>query len=300
MSLRHTLLAVFAALLWGFTFVAIKVGLGEFPPLLFAALRFVVVAFPAIFFVPRAGIPWRWIIAVGLAMGTFQYGLLYVGMVNGMPASLSSLVIQSQALFTLLFSSVVLQDIPRRQQWLGVGLALAGMSAIALDRSGHASTIGLLLVVGAAISWAVGNICIKLAKVSNGFRLFVWMAVIPPLPLLGLSAQFESGQWAALRSLTPLGIGTILYTGLISSLLCFGFWAYLVQHYSPNRVAPFSLLVPIFGMAFSVLLLGDNLSPLEITGSLLVFLGLCCTILTPHHPIHPHPSPNSSEQHRNF
>jgi len=279
MSLRHTLLAVLAALLWGFTFVAIKVGLGEFPPLLFAALRFIVVAFPAIFFVPRTGIAWRWIIAIGLAMGAFQYGLLYVGMVNGMPASLSSLLIQSQALFTLLFSTLILQDIPRRQQWVGVGLALAGMGAIALDRSGHTSTTGLLFVVGAAISWAVGNICIKLARVSNGFRLFVWMAVIPPLPLLGLSARFESGQWAALRSLTPLGIGTILYTGLISSLLCFGFWAYLVQHYSPNRVAPFSLLVPVFGMGFSVLLLGDRLSFMEIIGSLLVFLGLCGTLM---------------------
>ncbi len=284
MSLRHTLLAIVAASLWGFTFVAIKVGLGEFPPLLFAALRFVVVAFPAILFVPRTGIAWRWIVAVGLAMGTCQYGLLYVGMENGMPASLSSLVIQSQALFTLVFSSWVLQDVPRRQQWLGVGLALAGMGAIAFDRSGHASSLGLLLVVGAAASWAVGNICIKLAQVSNGFRLFVWMAVVPPLPLLGLSMQFESGQWAALRSLTPLGIGAILYTGLIASLLCFGFWAYLVQHYSPNRVAPFSLLVPIFGMAFSVLLLGDSLSQWEMMGSLLVFIGLCCTLMSPARP----------------
>ena len=284
MSVVHTLLAILAALLWGFTFVAIKVGLGEFPPLLFAALRFVVVAFPAIFFVPRTGIAWRWIVAVGLAMGAFQYGFLYVGMENGMPASLSSLVIQSQALFTLVFSTWVLQDVPRRQQWLGVGLALAGMGAIAFDRSGHASSLGLLLVVGAAASWGVGNICIKLAQVSNGFRLFVWMAVVPPLPLLGLSLQFESGQWAALRSLTPLGLGAILYTGLIASLLCFGFWAYLVQHYSPNRVAPFSLLVPIFGLVFSVVLLGDRLSQWEIIGSMLVFVGLCCTIMTPARP----------------
>lgn len=157
------------------------------------------------------------------------------------------------------------------------------MGAIAVARSGHGSSLGLLLVIGAAASWAVGNICIKLAKVSNGFRLFVWMAVVPPLPLLGLSLRFETGQWTALRSLTPLGIGAILYTGLIASLLCFGFWAYLVQHYSPNRVAPFSLLVPIFGMAFSVSLLGDSLSRWEIMGSLLVFLGLCCTIMTPPH-----------------
>jgi len=281
MSLLHTLLAVLAAVLWGFTFVAIKVGLGEFPPLLFAALRFLVIAFPAVLFVPRQGIPWRWIVSVGLAMGAFQYGLLYVGMERGMPPSLSSLVIQSQALFTLLFSTWILRDVPRRQQWLGVGLALAGMSAIALDRGGHTPLLGLLLVIGASISWATGNICIKLAQVSNGFRLFVWMAIVPPLPLIGLSALFESGQLQALRSLTLLGLGTILYTGLVASLLCFGFWAYLVQHYSPNRVAPFSLLVPIFGMTFSVVLLGDTLSPLEIVGSILVFAGLCLTVLTP-------------------
>ncbi|NEQ42688.1 MAG: EamA family transporter [Leptolyngbya sp. SIOISBB] len=281
MTVLHTLLAILAASLWGFTFVAIKVGLGEFPPLLFAALRFVVVAFPAVFFVPRTGIAWRWIVAVGLAMGVFQFGLLYIGMEIGMPASLSSLVVQSQALFTLLFSTWILHDVPRRQQWLGLGLAIAGMGAIALSRSGHASILGLLLVLGSAAAWAVGNICIKLAKVTNGFRLLVWMAVIPPLPLLGLSGLLESGQWLALRSLTPLGVGTILYTGLISSLLCFGFWAYLVQHYSPSRVAPFSLLVPIFGMAFSVVLLGDSLSQWELAGSLLVFVGLCCTIMTP-------------------
>ncbi|MBE7383269.1 MAG: EamA family transporter [Leptolyngbya sp. SIO1E4] len=281
MSRLHTLLAVLATVLWGFTFVAIKVGLGEFPPLLFAALRFVVIAFPAILFVPRAGMPWRWIFGVGWVMGVFQFSFLYIGMVNGMPAGLSSLVVQAQALFTLLLSTWVLQDMPRRQQWLGVGLALSGMGAIALARGGTAQLLGLLLVLGSSLSWAVGNICIKLAKIGNGFRLVVWMAIVPPLPLLGLSALFESGQWAAIRSLTPLGVGTIFYTGLVSSLLCFGLWAYLVQHYSPNRVAPFSLLVPIFGMAFSVLLLGDSLSRLEIIGSALVFAGLCLTILTP-------------------
>lgn len=281
MSPFHTLLAVMAAVLWGFTFVAIKVGLGEFPPLLFATLRFSVIAFPAILFVPRNGIPWRWIIAIGLAMGVFQFGFLYIGMVNGMPAGLSSLVVQSQALFTLLLSTWILRDVPQRQQWLGVGLALVGMGAIALNRGGYGQLLGLGLVLGSSLSWAAGNICIKLAKISNGFRLLVWIAIVPPLPLLGLSVLFESGQWAALRGLTPLGIGTLLYTGLISSLLCFGLWAYLIQHYSPNRVAPFSLLVPIFGMVFAGLLLGDSLSRVEWVGAGLVFIGLCLTVMTP-------------------
>ncbi|NER84421.1 MAG: EamA family transporter, partial [Leptolyngbya sp. SIO1D8] len=186
-----------------------------------------------------------------------------------------------QALFTLLLSTWILQDVPKRQQWLGVGLALSGMGAIALERGGSAQLLGLFLVLGSSLSWAAGNICIKLSKISNGFRLLVWMAIVPPLPLLGLSAIFESGQWAAIQSLTPLGISTILYTGLVSSLLCFGLWAYLVQHYSPNRVAPFSLLVPVFGLAFSAFLLGDTLSYLELLGSGLVFAGLCLTVVIP-------------------
>lgn len=279
MSSLHTLLAVLAAVLWGFTFVVIKVGLGEFPPLLFAALRFVVIAFPAVLFVPRKGIAWGWIGSIGLLMGVLQFGLLYIGMANGMPSGLSSLLVQSQALFTLVLSTCILRDVPRRRQWLGVGLALAGIGAIALQQGGQAELLGLLLVLGSGLSWAGGNICIKQAKISNGFRLLVWMAIVPPLPLLGLSALLESGQWAALRALTPLGIGAILYTGLVSSLLCFGLWAYLVQHYSPNRVAPFSLLVPIFGLAFSVGLLGDTLSFIEGVGAGLVFAGLCLTVM---------------------
>ena len=83
------------------------------------------------------------------------------------------------------------------------------------------------------------------------------------------------------RVRAPIGLSTILYTGLVSSLVGFGFWAYLVQHYSPNQVAPFSLLVPIFGMGFSAWLLGDRLTPLETLGAALVFCGLVLTVLIP-------------------
>jgi O-acetylserine/cysteine efflux transporter len=279
----HTLMAVLVAVLWGFNFVVIKVGLGSFPPLLFAALRFVVIAFPAVFLLPRQGMPWRWIVAVGVAMGVMQFGCLYIGMDYGVPPGLASILVQSQALITLLLSTVLLRDVPRPQQWLGVGLALAGMGAISAAQDGQTQLLGLCLVLCSSLSWASGNICIKRSRITNGFRLLVWMALIPPLPLLGLSLVFETGQWQAVRSLTPLGLGAILYTGLISSLLCFGFWAYLVQHYSPNRVAPFSLLVPIFGLGFAVLLLGESLSRLEIIGAVLVFVGLTLAVLTPRH-----------------
>ncbi|MFE4104688.1 EamA family transporter [Almyronema epifaneia] len=281
MKLNHLILAILTTALWGLTFVVIKLGLGEFPPLLFAALRFVVVALPAVFLVKRQGIAWKWIIAIGLTMGVLQFGLLYIGMYNGMPAGLSSLVLQSQAIFTLLLAAVMLKDRPTRQQWLGMGVSLSGMGAIAFESFAQARLVGLLLVLGASLAWASGNITLKLANVANGFRLFIWMAIVPPLPLLGLSLWFETGQWEALRQLNGLGIGALLYTGLISSMLCFGFWGYLMQRYSPNVVAPFSLLVPVFGLLFSALLLGDSLGQLELIGGLLVFAGLALIVLAP-------------------
>ena len=128
--------------------------------------------------------------------------------------------------------------------------------------------VGLLLVLGAALSWSVGNICIKLARVANGFRLFAWMSVVPPIPLLALSALFESGQWQALRSLTPLGIGAILYTSLVASLLCFGFWAYLVPAvFSQPGCPPFRCWCPFLVWGFCpVVLLDDTLSRIEMLG----------------------------------
>jgi len=79
---RDSLLAVLVALLWGLNFVAIDIGLHagghDFPPLLFVAMRFVLVVFPWIFFVRKPDVSWKAIIGVGLFMSAGQFGLLYL------------------------------------------------------------------------------------------------------------------------------------------------------------------------------------------------------------------------------
>lgn len=94
MNLRHSLLAALVAVLWGLNFVAIDFGLHangrEVPPLLFVAMRFVLVVFPWIFFIRKPDISWKAIIGVGLFMSAGQFGLLYLAMALGMPAGLAS------------------------------------------------------------------------------------------------------------------------------------------------------------------------------------------------------------------
>jgi O-acetylserine/cysteine efflux transporter len=280
MALADIALAVLVALIWGFNFVVIKAGLDSFPPLLFSALRFLSVAFPAVFFLRRGSLTWRTVVKIGVVLGVVKYSLLYLGIQVGMPAGLSSLAIQSQVLFTTLFSAVLLKDSPSRWQRAGMGVAFAGIVLLATTRQGSVSGTGFALVIAAAVAWAFANILIKQAAAKDPFTLMVWMSVVPPLPLLVLSFLFEDGQGEALSQLLTLeGLGAVLYTGLLATLLAFGLWGHLFRKYSPNVVAPFALLVPVFGIASSALVLEERLSAASLVAAALVFAGLAIIVL---------------------
>src|SRR3982751_1502443 len=123
MKPRDVGLAVLVTGIWGVNFVVIETGLHHFPPLLFNALRFTLAAFPAVLFAGRPQVPWRWIVAVGLILGVTKFSLLFGGMAAGMPAGLSSLVLQSQAVFTVIFAVLLLRERPGRRRVAGLAVA---------------------------------------------------------------------------------------------------------------------------------------------------------------------------------
>lgn len=276
---RDIALAVMVAVLRGFTFTVIHTGLQSFPPLLFSALRFVAAAVPAIFFVRRGNVPWSLIFVVGGLFGVVYFALLFIGMDIGMPAGLSSLVVQSQAMFTALFAAVLLRDPPVFWQKVGMGVAVGGMVLIGWEFSGGGTIVGFLLVVSSAVTWAATNIILKRAGRVDMFRLMVWMSVVPVLPLLALSWLTETGQGAALAAMDWGGAGAVFYMGLVATVLCFSIWGRLMRDYPPTVVAPFSLLVPVFGMAFAAVLLGEGYTTLRLAGSVLVFGGLVMNVV---------------------
>ncbi|MBU1000985.1 MAG: EamA family transporter [Proteobacteria bacterium] len=279
MKTRDLVLALIVAVVWGFTFVVIEVGLTSFPPLLFSALRFFAAAFPAVFFVRRGNVPWNVIFSVGLIFGAAYFGLLFVGMKLGVPAGLASLLVQIQAAFTAILAAVILKDPPVAAQKLGMGIAFVGIGLIAWEFVGESSGLGLTMVLASAFVWSLSNIILKRAGSIDMFRLMIWMSLVPILPLLGLSALTESGQLEALASLDLRGIGAVLYVGYCATVFGFGVWGDLFKRYPPNVVAPFSLLVPVFGMTFSWLLLGEEFTLLKLGASALVFVGLATNVL---------------------
>ncbi|MFD6417822.1 EamA family transporter [Streptomyces sp. NPDC060194] len=279
----HTALAVLVAALWGVNFVVIEVGLDHFPPLLFSALRFLVAALPAVFLVGRPKVAWKWIVGVGLALGVAKFGLLFIGMHEGMPAGLSSLVLQIQAVFTALIAVVVLRERPGRVRLAGMAIAFCGIGVAAYDEGAHSGPLlAFTLVVAAAAAWGVSNVLTRRAAPPDALNFMIWVCVVPVLPLLALSLLFEgpSADLAALRSLDLTGLAALLFVAWVSTVFGFGAWSYLMSRYPASTVAPFTLLVPVFGMTSAALLLGEHVTPLRWCAAVLLVGGVALTSLT--------------------
>ncbi|GAA3431229.1 EamA family transporter [Kutzneria kofuensis] len=279
MQPRHLLAAVFVALVWGINFVAIDIGLESFPPLLFTAIRFAVAAVPAVFFIGRPQVPWRWVLAVGTTIGACQFGLLFLGIHLGMPAGLSSLVIQAQAVFTMVFAALLLGERPGRRQVVGMVIALAGIGLVALDYGQASPVLAFVLVLAAAASWALGNIATRKAAPPDAFRFMVWVSVVPPVPMLVLSALVEGvdTDLDALSHLDASALVSLGYVAWLSTLVGYGLWGMLIRRYGATAIAPYSLLVPVFGMSSSALVLHEKMSGLAIAAAGLVIVGVALT-----------------------
>src|SRR5262245_42469625 len=232
MPRRHVAIATAVAVIWGVNCVVIHVGLGSFPPLLFAALRFCLVAL-ALPFVPRPGVPVRYVIAVGVFLSAGQFGLLFVGIDRGMPAGLASLVLQLQAAFTVGLAVLVLGERPRAAQLAGGALALAGIAIIAAGRASAVPLGALTLTVGAALSWGVGTRAPGRARAPQPLGVLVWSSLVPPLPLAALSFLTERGEPV---SIDAAGVLAVLYVVVLSTFLGFGVWAWLMSRYEASSV----------------------------------------------------------------
>ncbi|MGA4538614.1 EamA family transporter [Uniformispora flossi] len=276
MQRSHTLQAALVAVIWGLNFVAIDYGLDAFPPLLFAALRFTFVALPAVFFVPRPRVPVRIVVGVGMLVCVGQFGFLFTAMHLGMPAGLSSIVLQCQAMFTVLFAMAFLGERPARGRLAALGVAAAGLMVIAAGRGQSAGIGAFLLVVAAGASWALGNVLTRKAGSAAGFGLVVWSGLVAPLPLFGLSLAFEgwSADRDALTGIGPSGIAALLYIVVVSTFAGYGLWNNLLGRFPAAAVAPYTLLVPVVGIAAAAAVLGERPTGWDWAGGAVVMAGI--------------------------
>lgn len=279
MGPRDTLTALIAASALGLAFIAIKIGVGEAPPLELTALRFAFAAFPAVFFIAPPRAPARLVVIYGLLIGVGQFGMLFLAIGQGMPAGLASLVIQLQAFVTIALAWAWLGERPSTIQAIAAGLALLGLVVIGSMRLSQASPGPFLMVLAAAVCWGAGNLVGKLAGRVDMFAFTIWSSLAAPLPLLALSLVFERGRAvAALTHPTWLLAACVAALAYGATLLGFGLWSRLLALYPAARVAPFALLIPVVGMIAGRAIFGEPLSPIEFLGAALVMAGLAFNV----------------------
>ena len=288
MKRRDLILALLVVIVWGANFTVIKLGLTGLPPMLLVALRYTFAAVPAIFFVKRPDIGWKYIIAYGMAVGVGQFSCLFYAMNIGMPAGTSSVILQSQVFFTLIFAAVLLKEHLRIFHALGVIISAIGLFFISGNiGSGQMSSLplgALFLTLLAAAFWGISNIIVRFAskqaasqgKTIDMFGLVVWSSLVPPLPLFIFALILDSPETLLniLLGLSGQSIFAILYLSFLATLFGFGLWSFLLSKYPAGKVAPLSLLVPITGLITARAVLGEQLMPIQWLGCGIIILGL--------------------------
>lgn len=280
MSVGQFFAILLVVTIWGANFTVIKLGLGEMPPILLSSLRFAFAALPAVFFLPRPKCPWKYVVGFGVVLGCIKFSLLFLGMDLGLSAGISSLVLQLQAFFTLILGVFLLGEKIGPHRIIAMLVAFCGVGLLLFVSDGSITAIGLALVIAAAAAWGIANIIMKRAGSVQMLSFVVWASLVPPIPLAILS--FLTEDRANLASLGDqiswIGIGSILYLAYPVTLLGFAIWGRLLATLPVGLVAPFTLLVPIVGMATSALVLGEDFGPIKIISAILVMTGLMINV----------------------
>lgn len=276
MKLHHLLLAILITAIWGVNFSVIKLGLSSVDPLILAGIRFTLCALPALFFIKKPDVAWRYIISYGLVFGIGLWGLVNLGIKAGLSAGIASLLLQFSAFFTLLLGSLVFKERLNRYQIAGFTVACSGLMCIVFITDGSVTLTGTLLVLAGAIAWSIANIINKHSGTTQIFSFLVWSSAFSPIPLFVLDwlVNGSNGYAALVTHIDYRAVLSILFQVYPNTLFGYWVWNSLLKQYPLSTVAPLSLLVPVFGILGSMAIFGENILWIKILALLLIISGL--------------------------
>nr|WP_269845788.1 EamA family transporter [Yersinia enterocolitica] len=262
--------------IWGVNFSIIKLGLITADPLILAGIRFTLCALPAVFFIKKPDTSWRYIVGYGLLFGIGLWGSVNLGIKAGVSAGIASLVLQFGAFFTMVLGAFLFHENLSKYQYIGIIVALLGLTSIIFISDGSVTFIGLALVLCGAIVWGLVSIIIKKSDTKLVFSFLVWSSLFSPIPLFILSYLFNgpSGFTELAIHFNTTTLFSILFQVYPNTLFAYWVWNSLLTKYPVSVVAPLSLLVPIFGMLGSVMIFNESIPSGKVIAMIFIISGL--------------------------
>jgi O-acetylserine/cysteine efflux transporter len=273
-------LAVLVAVIWGLAFVASRIALDEFSPTLMTTLRFAIAAVPCLF-VRKPDVSWPLLIAISFTLFLGQFLAQAYGIAQGVPVGLTSVIVQSQALFTIGFAAALFGERPTPMQTAGIGISTAGLLMIC-GTVGYDFSVGAFAIIMICpISFAIGNLLLRRAQNVRMFDLFAWLCLVAAVPLSALTLAIDGPQptWHALSHMSLTGLVCMILLGGVSTSIAYWLWGRLLRDHPAAQVVPFALLVPFVGSAASSLVFHEKFGPLRLAGMVTVIGGIAVMLL---------------------
>jgi O-acetylserine/cysteine efflux transporter len=273
-------IAVLVAVIWGLAFVASRIALDEFSPELMTTLRFAIAAIPCLF-VRKPDVSWPLLVAISFSLFLGQFLAQAFAIAQGVPVGLSSVIVQSQALFTIAFAALLFQERPTRMQAVGIAIATLGLLMICGTVGYDFSVAAFTVLMISPVSFAIGNLALRRARHARMYDLFAWLCLAAAVPLFALTLVTNGPQptWHALSHMSLTGLACMIFLGGISTSIAYWLWGRLLRDYPAAQVVPFALLVPFVGSAASSIVFGETFGPLRLAGMVTVIGGIAVMLL---------------------
>ncbi|WP_370681977.1 EamA family transporter [Comamonas sp. GB3 AK4-5] len=279
MRVQHVGLALLIVVLWMLSFLAVKLGLRDMPPLALSTVRLLLTSLPWILILPRPSVSLYKVALYGILMFAMQLGLLAVAIHQGVPAGMAAVLLQVHVFVTAALAAVFLRERPSRWQILGSLISFSGLGLVAMhvgSAAGGFSVLSLLLMLLAASAWGTANIVSKHLGPVNLLALIAWGSLFAWPPLLLASLVLEGPELVvhSFRNLSGVGVSSMFYMAYFGTFLAYALWSKLLQLYPATQVAPFTLLVPVLTILSSAVVLDEPLLPWKLAAAALVLAGV--------------------------
>jgi O-acetylserine/cysteine efflux transporter len=278
-------LATMVCSLWGIAYLVTPFALTTLTSYEVVALRFAIPALLVVF-VGKPPVSWPMLITLGTCLFLAPYLLYTLGLEEGVPGGIASILGQAHIVFVAAVAWVLLKEKPTKRSIASAALGFLGIATIVAPTSAGVSTYGAVLLVLSTLVWSIGNVLMRRVPPTATLTLVPWMCVVPAVPMLAYCA-WTTGIGGLTSKVLNSGFqawGPILYLAVVSTTAAYAVWGRLLSRNPASTLTPFLLIAPCIAVVLAAVLTGERFSPLRLFGVFLVLAGLAVATLPARKP----------------